>query len=161
MRLIPLTQGYAALVSDKDYSRVAQFNWQVEIKEKPYAGRNVRKEDGRKTRQALHCFILGINDPATEIDHRDGNGLNCQRGNLRRCNRQQNGSSLRLSKRNTSGFKGVYWHKRAQKWMAYINPNRLRIHLGLFTDKIEAAKAYNTAARKYFGKFAKLNEVTT
>jgi hypothetical protein len=60
---------------------------------------------------------------------------------------------------NTSGFKGVIWHKQSKKWYARITLNYKRIDLGLFKDKIQAAIAYNEAAIKYHGEFARLNKI--
>lgn len=62
-------------------------------------------------------------------------------------------------KNNTSGYKGVFWSEKAGRWRAQITYKKKAIHIGLFDKPIEAAKAYNEEAVKYFGIFAKLNEV--
>src|SRR3972149_1592949 len=64
----------------------------------------------------------------------------------------------KLEIRNTSGYKGVYWNKRRQKWLARVEINDKKISLGAFDNKLDAAKAYNIGAIKYFGEFAKLND---
>ncbi len=64
-----------------------------------------------------------------------------------------------LDANNKSGFKGVCWYKARNKWICYITAMNKRIHLGYFTDKVEAAKAYNAAAKKHFGEFAWLNPI--
>lgn len=93
------------------------------------------------------------------VDHINRNGLDNYRCNLRPATRLQNRMNCGLSKRNKSGFKGVSWHKSCNKWVAKIEINDKSIYLGLFDDKIEAAKAYNAAAKKHFGEFAWLNPI--
>ncbi len=69
----------------------------------------------------------------------------------------ENSRSQKTRSNNTSGYKGVYWEKQLKKWRARIKVNYQGVHLGVFSDKEEAAKAYNAAALEYFGEFAKLN----
>jgi hypothetical protein len=78
-------------------------------------------------------------------------------GNLREATRLENGRNLRRKRNNTSGYIGVSWSKVAGKWHAYIKVSRKRIHLGLFTDILEAARAYDDAATEHFGEWAHLN----
>ena len=78
-------------------------------------------------------------------DHIDGNPLNNQRDNLRICSSRENNQNHRhksATRNYSSKYPGVYWHKRAEKWMAYIKINKKRKHLGLFLIEEEAAKAY-------------------
>jgi hypothetical protein len=93
----------------------------------------------------------------TGIDHRDGNGLNNQRCNLRPATKKQNGGNQKLSITNTSAYKGVYWHKRDKGWRAQAKVHGKTIYLGAFVDKIEAARAYDEAALKYHKEFALTN----
>jgi hypothetical protein len=161
MREIPLTQGYTALVSDRDYARVvAAGPWTAQIKPRKdgsvytvYAIHSF----GRHSNVRLHRFILGVTDPKIEVDHKDGNGLQCNRRNLRTATHGQNVHNQRLSKANTSGYKGVSWDTQSRKWTAYIYLGGKQIWLGFFTDKVKAARAYDKAAHKYFGRFAHTN----
>ena len=169
MREIELSQGYKALVDDEDFERVSQFKWCVQVQHRSdgtvknvYASRNVYKEDGMRTSQRLSRFIVNVTDPRYEVDHRDHNTLNNQKYNLR-ITKGQNQQNQRLSRANTSGFKGVSWDKPLKKWKAQIQTQRNYepkcTHLGFFADKLDAARAYNKAALEHFGEFAHLNVI--
>ena len=94
-----------------------------------------------------------------DVDHIDGNGLNNQHSNLRIATRSQNLANRGSQENNTSGYKGVCWNKKLQKWIAKICIKGETIHIGCFIDKFEAARAYNIAAGRLFGEYAKLNEL--
>jgi hypothetical protein len=153
MKEIRLTKGYVALVDDEDFERVNQFKWSA--KECPNTVYAQRGHDGRHT--MLHRFILRITDPKIKVDHWDGDGLHNWQQNLRIATRQQNGANRKLNKNNTSGFKGVTWRKDRGKWNAFTEIKTKRIHLGYFDCPLQAACAYDMAAVKYFGNFAKCN----
>jgi hypothetical protein len=161
MKEIPLTRGYVAFVDDEDYERVtAAGPWCVLINRPGciYAQRRVRKPDGRRTFQYLHRFILGLTDPKVLVDHRNRYGLDNQRGNLRIASRSQNaGNGNKRKDGITSRFRGVFWRESHKMWCAQIQINHKRLHLGYFTDELNAARAYDAAARKYRGEFAKFN----
>jgi hypothetical protein len=91
------------------------------------------------------------------FDHEDRNKLNCQRPNLRRATSQQNCQNRGISIINRMGFKGVKFNQRGYNFSAQIKFNYKSIHLGVFLDPIEAAKAYDAAAKQYFGEFAFIN----
>ena len=95
--------------------------------------------------------------PTQTLDHIDGDTLNDHIENLQLCSHAENLRKQRMHKDNSSGYKGVTWHKRDRKWRAQIRVDSKVKHLGYFDDKHDAARAYNEAARKYFGKFASLN----
>ncbi len=107
----------------------------------------------------MHRTILGVKK-GVEVDHRDGNGLNNQRRNLRRASKSQNQAAYRgACKNKSSRFRGVRWASRYNNWTARITVNGREMHLGCFGVEVSAAAAYNRAAKKYFGRFASLNEI--
>jgi hypothetical protein len=144
---------YVALVDDEDFERVSKFEWCVKKgKNTTYATMNVYI-NSKRTTQTLHQLIM----EKTGIDHINGDGLNCQKYNLRQCTNQQN-SMNRIGNKNTSSqYKGVIWWDRSKKWVAQIMHNRKHVYIGLFTEEIEAAKAYDLKAKELFGEFAWLN----
>ena len=83
--------------------------------------------------------------PSGNIDHINGCRSDNRISNLRECNQEQNGQNRGPQRNNSSGYKGVKWHKGAKKWAAAIKANGKHIHLGLFTDKEDAAKARKEA----------------
>ena len=91
------------------------------------------------------------------VDHIDGNGLNCQKDNLRICTHSQNQHNSGIRRNNTSGYIGVSWSKREEKWIAQITVNGKVKRIGAFDDVIEAAKAYDEEALSKRGEFATLN----
>ena len=100
----------------------------------------------------LHRIIMGEPD-GMDVDHIDGDPLNNRRSNLRICTHNENMTNRKISKNNTSGFKGVYWSKRDNNWRSQIKYNNKRIHLGCFDSLEEATKARKDAEEKYFGEF--------
>lgn len=107
--------------------------------------------------QSLHRLIMKVTNSKINIDHRDGNGLNNQKYNLRICSQSDNAKNQKLSRINSTGFKGVHYFKQYNKFMAQITVNYKKVFLGYYDDKTEAAKAYNIAAIKHHGEFAQLN----
>jgi hypothetical protein len=158
-RLIPLTRGLFAVVDAEDYPALSQYTWFAEG-----TGRNcyaVRKENGKSIK--MHRQITGAPEHLV-VDHIDHNFWNNRKSNLRVCTFAQNCRNIKArsmnyarSKRKTSKFKGVHWHKRCRKWAAQITCNNKTRHLGYFEDQAEAARAYDAAAEKYHGRFASLN----
>lgn len=106
----------------------------------------------------LHRAIMNACE-GEEVDHINGNRFDNRKSNLRICTHKENTRNNTIPSNNTSGYKGVSWDKFRDKWKAYIIFDKRMIHLGRFESKTEAAKAYNRAAIKHFGEFAKLNEI--
>jgi hypothetical protein len=95
--------------------------------------------------------------PKYQIDHINGIRDDNRIANLRLATPSQNLQNRPAPSSNTSGFKGVAWHKGARKWQAYISLNSKRMYLGLFSTKEDAYSAYCTAAIKHHGEFANTN----
>lgn len=155
---IPLTQGKFALVDDNDYEELSKYKWYAsEMKKRNwYAGRNRKKHEGKDGLILMHRFIMKAKK-GTQVDHIDGNGLNNQRSNIRICTNSQNQANKKMPRTNKSGYKGVSWFKRDKKWRAKMIFNGKDIHIGLFKKIEDAAKAYDLAAVKFQGEFAKIN----
>ncbi|MGO8793533.1 MAG: hypothetical protein ACLQLC_01820 [Candidatus Sulfotelmatobacter sp.] len=156
MKTIPLTQGFVALVDDTDYERVSAYKWSAtKVKNTVYGIRKIRTTEGRTTSQLLHRFITGVTDPSIDVDHKDHSGLNNQRHNLRKTVRGEHDGNRRKT-HGSSQYKGVSWSKDKGKWRACIRIEKT-VHLGYFSDEVEAALAYDTAARIRFGVMANCN----
>jgi len=148
MQTIPLTQGKVAIVDDMDYSNLIVRSW---CYSNGYAWAKI---DGKK--QSMHRFLMN-NPNGLEIDHINNNGCDNRRCNLRIATRSQNMANLHLTQKRTSRFKGVCFNKYNSKWHAAIRINGKKKHLGYFLQEQDAAKAYDSAAKQYFGEFAHIN----
>ena len=163
MKHIPLTQGKVAIVDDEDFDWLSQWKWcAVKGKTTYYASRNVYLGGGRKSPKynfiIMHRLILGLKKgDSRECDHRNHNGLDNQRHNLRICNRGQNMRNARPSRNKSSKYKGVSWHNQAGQWRARIKDEGIETHIGHFCNEVDAAKAYDAKAKDIYGEFAYLN----
>lgn len=159
MSEIPLTQGKYATVDDEDYEPLMQYKWYARKGGYCfYAVRTLYLGGGRKHQINktifMHCVIIKPPN-GFETDHINHNGLDNRKCNLRICKRWQNNGNQRKT-RGTSKYKGVFWHKKRNKWEARICINKKRTFLGRFDNEEQAAQSYNVAAIKYWGKFAEL-----
>ena len=92
------------------------------------------------------------------VDHINHNGLDNRKANLRLATYAQNArNSIRSKAKCSSGYRGVYYNKLTKKWRSSIFINNKRKQIGYFSDETQAARAYDKAAKKYFGQFANLN----
>jgi hypothetical protein len=162
-RLIPLPQGKFAIVDACDYEWLSRWNWWLLKFPMSYGHLfyAARSAGGRLNKHTIlmHREVArraGLPE-SKEYDHIDRNGLNDSRSNLRPASRTQTRANSTKSKGKSSQYKGVYWHKKAGKWMARIGVNRKMRFLGYFTDEVEAARAYDRAALEIYGEFACLN----
>lgn len=161
LKEIKLTQGKVALVDDSDYDELVKHSWQAYWSKKGkrfYARRTFRVKGERKV-SLMHRFILGLTDRKISCDHKDNDGLNNQRSNLRVATLQQNSFNRKKNLNCSSKYKGVVWLKERNKWRAYIIVNGKPKYLGTFYDEIKAAATYSIAAIENFGEFASLNDI--
>lgn len=157
MKQIPLSQGKFAIVDDEDYDFLMQWKWcATKMGKTFYAVRNIYP-NGRQTSLLMHRLILNLTDTKILCDHRDMNGLNNQKSNIRPCTKSENQRNVKKRTHNRSGYKGVTWNEATKKWRAQIGVNGKVLYLGTFISIINAALSYDAAAKKYFGEFAKLN----
>ncbi len=155
MKNIQITQGKFALVDDEDFAFLSQWKWQAITDPKTgtvYAGRSSRNNEGEQRHTIrMHRVIMSA-EYGVLIDHRDGNGLNNCKANLRIATRRQNGANRRTFRKQ---FKGI--EQKGNRFGAHIRTNGRLVHLGYFTTELDAAKAYDAAATRHFGEFARLN----
>lgn len=160
MRRVPLSRGMFAIVDDEDYELISKRKWYASQSRNGvfYARSNIVR-DGRRTGVWMHRLIMG--SPKGRIDHKNHDGLDNRRDNLRMASLSENGmNAKKTALPRHSVWKGVSWSKRFLRWVAYIRVNGCQKHLGYFRDEIEAAMAYNKAATQFFGEFARVNEVS-
>jgi hypothetical protein len=92
--------------------------------------------------------------PPHQVDHRDGNRRNNAIANLRLATNQQNQANRGPQRNNTSGHKGVSWHRRERKWVAQMKVSGRKVNLGQYADFERACEAYRAGARRAQGEFA-------
>lgn len=161
MKRIKLTQGQKALIDDEDFERVSKIKW-CALK-RPYGGFYVVGtigDIGARKRVFMHRFILGITDSKTKVDHKDLNGLNNQKKNIRVATHGQNIANMPSKKGSVSKYKGVSWCKDIKQWRAQIMKEGKYFGLGCFKNEIDAALAYNKKAIELHGEFAFLNNIS-
>ena len=141
-----------AIVDDADADALLKWKWCVQrAADRFYASRR----EGQKI-LLMHREILGLSGCRFPlVDHRDGNSLDNRRANLRVATQSQNLANRGAQKNNTSGFKGVSYSQSRDKWEAKIKLMGKTIHLGRFISAELASRAYEAAATKLFGEFAK------
>jgi hypothetical protein len=130
---------WAGYVSEKEQCGKIRKVWMVRIDVKMYLASRI-----------IYFMHYGVDPYPMEVDHEDRNSLNNNVENLRLGSRVLQGQNRGMHSNNTSGVKGVYWHKGASKWMARINVEDKRKYLGLYTTVKEAAEARNAAIKKYW-----------
>ena len=150
-----MTQGKVAMVDDDDYDwLVGLGSWYADLNRNRYYARC--RIDTPTGGTGMHRLIMGVTDPKIKVDHRDLDGLNNRRSNLRIATNSQNGQNTGLTTRNQSGHKGVCWNKKNSKWVATISVGGRNVYLGLFVDLADAVAAYAAAAEEHHGEFARI-----
>jgi hypothetical protein len=156
MQVIPLNHNRKAIVCDCHYDLVKDFKWHFSVgKNAGYAERTKNLGAGKfktfKMHRVVNNTVRGL-----ETDHKNGNKLDNRCSNLRSATKSQNQFNKKLLPTNTSGVKGVSWHKECKKWRADISINGKLLYLGLFENKKDAITVRQEAAYKYHGEFAKI-----
>lgn len=156
--IIPLTQGQDALLSPID-ADLAKLPWSARKQTKGFYAVRAQNKPGQMGSVALHRVVFSrvLGRPLErreEVDHINNNKLDNRRENLRLATRAEQTRNSSLSRRSSSGYKGVSRQKSSGKWQAQIVVNGKYIHLGVFDDPKDAHAAYCKAATKYFGEFA-------
>ena len=134
-------------IDAEDAPKIKDYNFQVDTK----SGAVITT---KHTRTVRLTELLGFK----WADHKDRNPFNNTKANLRNCSTHQNAWNRKKTTMQTiSKYKGVSWRNNRNHWISYITVNNRRLYLGSFDKEENAAKAYDTAAKKHFGEFAVLN----
>jgi len=166
MRIISITGNQAALVDDCDYEYLNRWKWQLKKGSRTYYAERPAGSKRNREKIIMHRLILGLSKgDGVIVDHRNRNGLDNRRSNLRIATHQQNSANSRKhSDASMSRYKGVYWEADRCKWRAYIyftnqSGVKKKIWLGRFDREEDAAAAYNHKAVELFGTFASPNNI--
>lgn len=162
-RIIPLTQGQFAIVDADDYDWLSKHKWHAGWNthtQSYYAKRSqyMGTVDGKRIIKTfrMHREILGLKVGDPWVDHREpSETLDNRKDNLRKASAGQNKSNSRIHSNNTSGYKGVSWHKRIKKYGVNIMVNGKSRHLGYFDDPSEGHAVRCKAAEEMHGEFAR------
>ncbi len=155
--MISLSRGRHAIIDADDNESVSRFKWHITTRGYVACFVSLGRIGGKQIRGYMYLHRLIMRPPnGMEVDHKDGNKQDCRRSNLRVCTHAQNVRNQpgRLGK---SRYKGAYWNEQLQRWRSQIKFNYRAIALGYFDTELEAACAYDAAARIHFGEYAKTN----
>lgn len=153
MKIIKCRHGEECLVDDSDYPELSKHTWWVKTCKSKYADQDIKYAftnlyaNNTRVRVYMHQLVLKV-DAYKLVDHKNHNGLDNTRLNLRECTNTQNRHNSRAR---YGGFKGITFTR--GRWQAYCE----KTYLGKFIDPVEAAKAYDRVAKERFGEFALLN----
>ena len=162
---IKMSSGFVVKVDVEDYEWLSRRKWHV--RHGPPGGTNyavtnfriITPGETKRVYRKVYMHRLINNTPeGMHTDHKNGDGLDNRRFNLRNCTQSENFMNQHRTC-GTSKYKGVYWHKKDKKWISQIQGFGKYKYLGTFTDEKEAALAYNNAAIVAFGEFAHLNKI--
>ena len=171
MKHIQLTNGQNVIVDDDDFDYLNNYKWCIQQrKEATFIVNEVRMRVKRRQHELISTFMPVLiykrlhnidKDTRITIKMLDGNRLNCLRSNIIVVTQHQlsAGENIPVRMDKTSKYKGVGFHYESKKWVARIRVNSKLIYLGLYSNEDIAALIYNSAAKEYFGEFAKLNVI--
>lgn len=152
------------LIDDDDFKKVNKYHWCMNLCRGIFYAVNTTWIGAKPKSIKVHRLIMKVlKTPLIFIDHKDRNGLNCQKSNLRKSNFSQNACNTKFVSKSKSGYRGVHLFKggkMAGKYQVRINcPKKRGLFGGYFNNPIDAAKKYNELAIKHHGEFARLNTI--
>jgi hypothetical protein len=153
--LVPLFGGKVAIIDAEDAERILPHKWRTQRDGYAVRRRKVSDPPGGGL-VLMHREVLGV-APDVYVDHVNRNTLDNRKRNLRPATNAENQSNTGLRRDNTSGFRGVNWSGRHERWMVRIRVRGQRQFVGLFDDPEEGARAYDQAAILHFGDYAWTN----
>lgn len=154
MKVIVSRQGDEIIVDDNWYELLSRFTWYTSDGRGYKYAKTGFTNKGNPKGLAMHRIVTSA-PRGSVVDHINGNTLDNRSSNLRLATRSENGMNrFKLSSNNTSGRTGVAWSKQKKKWIAFVEVNKKRIHLGSYTDKSAAITARSNGELKHFGEFA-------
>lgn len=153
---VPLTQNKFALIDADDAERTLSHTWCSAKIRMNQRGQNLFYAKNTRTNEYLHRFILGVMDDKTEVDHFDGDGLNCRKSNLRRTDKHGNTSNRLVGVGKASGYKGVHATSKGSWIVRYVRYGQ-EFSGGTFINKDEAAREYDKIIRQYGDHMATYN----
>lgn len=159
---IELSSGNFVIVDEDDYAHLSQWRWREHTgtaTRNKHVGTIGNWRDGRRKDICIFMHREIMNAPlGMDVDHINGDRLDNRKSNLRVCTHAENRRNTKTPTTNKSGYKGVSWCIRDNKWIAFITLNGKSKNLGRYIDIMDAARAYNNAAIKYFGEYARINK---
>jgi hypothetical protein len=156
--LIKLSDKASTVISAEDFCAVFGYRWRLVSPSKNYAAATELDSFGQYGVVLMHRVIMAA-PKGLVVDHINGDTLDNRRSNLRLCTHAQNIRNRRVSKHSQSGLKGVEYDRKRKVWCARIAAFGNRIYLGSFDNPLDAASAYDAAAIKFHGEFAKTNKM--
>ena len=156
MKEIRLNQNKTALVDDEDFELIKTYRWYCFKSRYTFYAISQWYENGERKHVLMHRLILNVPDGFI-LDHKNKNGLDNQKENLRLCTHNQNKQNSKMRRHNKSGFRGVHYSKRDKLFYSRIGIDGKRLWIGCFKTAKAAALAYDKYAIKHHGEFAQLN----
>ena len=158
MKTIELNNNYTCNIDDEDYNEIKKYHWFTQHNgHATYAATHITQDK----LMLMHRLILKLKEGEI-CDHKDHNGLNNQRNNIRQTTSQNNSANQTKTRTyknlpTMSKYKGVSWNRNYMKWFSQIGHNHKTLYLGIYTSEIEAAKAYDKKALELYGEHAYTN----